>query len=185
MIAAIGPKRELGKDNKLLWHISEDLKRFKNLTEGHAVIMGRKTFESLGKPLPNRLNIVVTHEKLFPLRGSANIPQSASRGNPSHFVTTPPSPVIIHSLKEAFDFVKNLRSEDEVFIIGGGQIYAQALPLADKLYLTIVEKTPEHPDGNFAADTFFPVYKHIFKKKIFEEKKEQDGYKFVFLELIR
>lgn len=167
IIAAIGPNRELGKDNKLLWHISEDLKRFKKLTQGHAVIMGRKTFESLGKPLPNRLNIILTRHHVF-----SDVKQ-------------------VFSLEEAISFVKNLQSTiddqisiDEVFIIGGGQIYAQALAMADKLYLTLVEKTPEHPDGKFDADTFFPDYSKIFTKKIFEERHEENGYEYSFIELI-
>jgi len=201
IIAAIGPRRELGKDNKLLWHISEDLKRFKKLTQGHAVIMGRKTYESLGKPLPNRLNMVVTHEKLFPLRGSAKIPQSASRGNPSHSVTTTTSLIIINSLEEGLDLIRNpftlegqsvidqSINRQEVFIIGGGQIYAQALPLADKLYLTLVEATPA-TQAEFArrcgqADTFFPDYEKIFTNKVFEEKHVDDRYRYSFIELTK
>jgi len=179
IIAAIGPNRELGKDNKLLWHISEDLKRFKKLTQGHAVIMGRKTFESLGRPLPNRINIVVTRdvEKFKILNPKFQI-------NPKSEIQ---NPIVCSSLAEA---IKNVScsmlhaSCPEVFIIGGGQIYHQGLPLADKLYLTLVEKTPEHPDGKFEADTFFPDYSE-FKKVILKEVHEESGYKYTFLELIR
>lgn len=183
IIAAIGPNRELGKDNKLLWHIPADLKRFKKLTEGHAVIMGRKTFESLGKPLPDRLNVIITRKARYHVfrpphpRASAGAQAIVSKQISS------PSSIFCTSLEEAIKKIPNL--SDEVFIIGGGQIYAQALPMADKLYLTLVEKTPEHPDGKFAADTFFPEYEKLFTKKIFEEKHEEDGYKYSFIELTK
>lgn len=117
IIAAIGNNRELGKDNKLLWHIPEDLKRFKNLTINHTVIMGRKTYESIGKPLPNRTNIVITKDNIF----------------------TAPGCVVTHSLDEAIQ-----KSNDtETFIIGGASIYAQAIDRTDKLYLTKVNGTFE------------------------------------------
>jgi len=198
IIAAIGPKRELGKDNKLLWHISEDLKRFKKLTEGHAVIMGRKTFESLGQPLPNRLNIIITRQRDFLETEKVRYRVSRLIGTPlpnssgslkSSKQVSSPSLIVSSSLEEAINNLKSniyhLTSKNEVFIIGGGQIYEQALPLADKLYLTIVEKIPEHPDGKFAADTFFPDYRKIFKKVVFEEKRENNGYKYRFLQLER
>lgn len=153
VIAAIGKNRELGKDNKLLWHIPEDLKRFKHLTTGHVVIMGRKTFESLGKPLPNRINIVVTRNVTFKVEGG---------------ITKP-------SLEQAIDWAKRLTRQDEIFVIGGGQIYQQALPLAHKLYLTVV-------NASFDADTFFPDYS-MFTKKVFEERKRSEKYTYRFLEL--
>jgi dihydrofolate reductase len=113
IIAAIGDNRELGKDNKLLWHIPQDLKRFKNLTTGHTVIMGRKTYESIGIPLPNRTNIVITKDNAF----------------------TAPGCLIAYSLDEAIE-----KSNDtETFIIGGASIYSQAINRADKLYLTKVK----------------------------------------------
>ncbi len=154
IIAAIGKNRELGKDNKLLWHIPEDLKRFKRLTQDHAVIMGRKTYESIGKPLPNRTNIIVTRDQSFRV----------------------PNCIIYHSFE---DVIKAINTEEinggEVFIIGGGQIYKQALPYADKLYLTIVDAENE-------ADTFFPDYS-TFKKIVYTETKESGGYRFTFLDL--
>jgi dihydrofolate reductase len=157
IISAISQNRAIGKKNKLLWHIGEDLRRFKALTEGHPVVMGRKTFESLGKALPNRTNIVVTRDKMFEI----------------------PGVVIARSLEEAIEVAKkeNPPAGGEIFIIGGGQIYEQAIKLADKLYLTIVE-------GEYEADTFFPDYSD-FKKVIFEEKRESEGYKYEFLELER
>src|SRR3989338_2509696 len=120
IIAAIGKNRELGKDNKLIWHILEDLQRFKNLTNGHPIIMGRKTWDSLPfKPLPKRVNIVVTRNSDF----------SFAR---------PGLAKLAGSLEKAIEIAKKSSGAEEVFIIGGGQIYEQAIKkgLADKLYLT-------------------------------------------------
>ena len=163
IIAAIGKNRELGKDNKLIWHIKEDLQRFKSLTSGHPIIMGRKTWDSLPfKPLPNRTNIVVTRDSSFSFAGG----RLAKLGG---------------SLEEAVEIAKNAPGGEEIFIIGGGQIYQQAMEkgLVDKLYLTLVDSPPA---GGFEADTFFPDYSQ-FKTIISEEKKESDGYKYTFLEL--
>ena len=154
IIAAIAENRALGKDNKLLWHISEDLKRFKSLTSGHPIIMGRKTFESIGRPLPHRTNVVVTSREYFKTQGV----------------------VATHSFKEAIRAAESVEN-DEIFIIGGGQIYEQAIGIADKLYLTLVE-------GKFKADTFFPDYSK-FKKVIREEPGKSAGYRYKFLELER
>ncbi len=113
IIAAVAENGAIGKDNQLLWHIPEDLKYFKQLTTGHAVIMGRKTFDSIGKPLPNRQNIVITkHAQLF--------------DNQSIILTS--------SLQEALQKAQG----DEVFIIGGASIYQAAMPLAQRLYITRV-----------------------------------------------
>jgi dihydrofolate reductase len=112
LIAAISRNRVIGKDGKLPWYISEDLKRFKRLTTGYTVLMGRKTFESLGKPLPNRRNVVITTHSIAGVETYA-------------------------SLSEALDALKG---EERVFIIGGGQIYTQLLEQADELYLTIVDR---------------------------------------------
>lgn len=115
IIAALTPNHVLGKDNKLLWHIQEDLKNFKNITTGNTVIMGRKTFQSIGKPLPNRNNIVI----------SSNL--SLTTG-----ITICPN------LSKALETAKSFHKE--TFIIGGASIYEQALPLADKLHLTHLKK---------------------------------------------
>lgn len=125
IIVAVAKNNVIGQGNKLIWHISEDLKRFKKLTNGHHIIMGRKTFESIGKALPNRINIVVTRDKNYDAPGC----------------------VIATSLDEAFELSKN---DIEVFIIGGGEIYRQAIPYADHIYLTKV-------DAEFKGDTFFPA----------------------------
>lgn len=128
IIAGIGKNNELGKENKLLWSLPEDLKHFKNITSGHPIIMGRKTFESISRPLPNRRNIIITNNKDFKVIGAD----------------------VVSSLEEAITLATSENKNEEVFIIGGGGVYAQALPLADKLYLT-------HVDTDFpGSDTFFP-----------------------------
>lgn len=156
MIAAIAAgNRALGKDNKLIYHIHEDLERFKKLTSGHPIIMGRKTFESIGHPLPNRTNIVVTRNRQKAISGAT----------------------VVSSLEEAIERAKESPGSDEVFIIGGGQIYGQAIGMADKLYLTVVEGNPD-------ADTFFPDYS-AFTKVVNKEEHESDGHKYTFLDLER
>lgn len=127
LIAAIGKNNELGKSNQLLWQLPDDMKHFKELTSGRAVIMGRKTFESIGRTLPNRMNIIITTNPNFVANGA----------------------IIVSSLTEAIAKAKE-DTDGEVFIIGGGMIYAEALPIADRLYLTHVDT--DFPD----ADTFFP-----------------------------
>jgi dihydrofolate reductase len=154
VIVAVAKDRAIGKDNKLLWDIPEDLQHFKKITSGHPVIMGQKTFESLNKPLPGRTNIVLTFDKSY---------QS-------------PGCIVVHSIDEAIK-VASEKDQEEIFFIGGGQIYAQAIKIADKLYLTLVE-------GEYEADTFFPDYSE-FKKVILEEPHESSGYKYKFLELER
>ncbi|OGF22991.1 diacylglycerol kinase [Candidatus Falkowbacteria bacterium RBG_13_39_14] len=176
IICIIGQNRAIGKDNKLIWHIPDDLKHFKKITFGHPVIMGRKTFESIGKPLPDRLNIVITRDKNYEAEGC----------------------YICHSLDEALEYAEStlspfaypafmageggvkprISAPHEIFIIGGGEIYRQAIPLADKLYLTIVEDSPED------ADTFFPDYSE-FKNIINEESREYNGLRYKFAELTR
>ena len=157
IIAAIGSNRELGKDNKLLWHIPEDFARFKKITSGHPVIMGRTTYESIGKPLSERTNIIVTHDRNYKAAGC----------------------VIAHSLEEAIEIAqaKSASVPLEIFIIGGGQIYEQSIKYADKLYLTIVK-------GNYKADTFFPDYSE-FKKVVYQKESSDKKYEYTFLELER
>ncbi len=138
IVAALSrKKRALGYKNKLLWHIPTDLRRFKELTLGHPIIMGRKTFESivamLGKPLPDRQNIVVT--------------RNASYSYPGVEVAT--------SLEAALSIAESLGPE-EIHIGGGAEIYAAALPYTDRLHLTIIDDEPA------LADTFFPAYEDDF-----------------------
>ena len=158
-------KRGIGKDGKIPWHIKDDLIKLKRLTKDHVVILGRKTYDSMvfyynrtGRPMPGKLYIVVSHDKSYkPARDNAQV---------------------AHSLDEAVSFVRShLARLDEVFIIGGAQIFQQALPMANKLYLTIVE-------GDYNCDTFFPDYS-AFKKVISKESKEGEGHKYKFLELER
>jgi dihydrofolate reductase len=126
LIAALDDKGGIGRDGGLPWHLPADLKRFKTLTMGHHMLMGRKTFQSIGKPLPGRTNIVVTRNKAYQTDGV----------------------VVAHSLDEALAIAER-NNETEVFIIGGGEIFRQSLPLADRLYLTRV-----HTDSD--SDVFFP-----------------------------
>jgi dihydrofolate reductase len=155
IIAAIGKNRELGYKNQLLWHIPEDLKRFRRLTQGHVVVMGRKTYESIGKPLPKRINIVV----------SRNLENAGSK-----------DVVVASSLEEALRQAKALEKRGEVFVIGGGQIYNQALKYTDRLYLTKVNKEAK-------ADTYFPEYEHIFIKTVNIERGAFSGNSFEYLTL--
>jgi dihydrofolate reductase len=161
IIAAIGEGRALGKNNELLWRIPDDLKRFKALTTGHPIIMGRKTFESLGKPLPGRTNIVV----MYASENTVNDPRY-------NFENV----VIANSLEEAIEKAKTL--DDEIFIVGGAQIYTQALSLADRLYLTLIDDKKE-------ADVYFPPYETVFTKKIKEEEREFNGLKYKWVDLER
>lgn len=160
VIAAIGRNRTLGKNNELLWRIPDDLKRFKELTLGHPVIMGRKTFESilasLGKPLPGRTNIVVTRDASWRKEGV----------------------ITASSIEDAIEKAKSAPGGEEIFIGGGGQIYAEALPFAQKLYLTVIE---DEKDG----DTFFPLYESVFMKVIFEEERESEGLRYRWVDLER
>jgi dihydrofolate reductase len=132
-IASIGQNRELGKNNELLWRISDDLKRVKRLTTGHPIIMGRKTHESIGRPLPNRTNIVVS-------RSASNIEGC----------------VIADSIEKAIEIAKDI-DQDEIFIFGGGQIYRAAFPYVERLYLTLV-----HAEDS-ETDSFFPDYSEFTK----------------------
>lgn len=124
MIAAVAQNNALGKNNDLLWHLPNDFKRFKAITTGHHIIMGRKTFESFPKPLPNRTHVIITRQKDYKATGC----------------------IVVSSLEEALSVCP---SNEDVFIIGGGEIYNLALPMADKLDLTKVHHT-------FEADAYFP-----------------------------
>lgn len=126
IIVAIAKNGVIGGENQLLWHIREDLQRFRRITTGHPVVMGRKTFESLGRPLPGRTNVVVTRQPDFRAEGCA----------------------VVHSLEEAITLFPK---DEEIFIIGGAQIYARALPLAERLYITWVGR-------DYAGDTHFPQW---------------------------
>lgn len=164
LIAALSENRVIGINNDLPWHIPGDLKRFKDLTTGHPIIMGRKTFESLGRVLPNRTNIVIT-------RDVAKFNEEAKRTGlvPEEVVT---------SLDEAIEKAKeSFGGSDEIFIIGGGQIFEQALPQADRLYLTIIHKT-------VLGDAYFPEY-DMFTKEIERTDEKGDEFDYTYLTLER
>ncbi len=147
----------IGKDTgELLFRISDDLKRFKTLTTGHPIIMGRKTYESIGKPLPDRTSIIVTRNKDFQAEGC----------------------LVVESLEEAIK--KGGEIDIEIFIIGGGEIYKQALPYADRLYITIV-------NGSAQGNVFFPDWKNDFTKELSREERtdEKSGLKYTWLTLER
>jgi len=186
IIAAIGKNRELGKNNKLLWYIPEDFKRFKELTSGHVIIMGRKTYESIGKPLPNRVNIIVTRDiKKFEIRNSKSKTNSNFQNSNNQngfefrdsYLEFNKNFVVCSSLEIAIKKAKRLE-RNEIFIIGGAEIYKQGIKYADKLYLTLVDK--EFPD----ADAFFPDYSQ-FKKIVFEENHASGNIKFKFVDLTK
>ena len=181
-IAAIGRNRELGKGNELLWHIPDDLKRFKRLTLEHPVIMGRKTFESIiaaiGKPLPGRTNIVVTRDlqKIVDIipQQSHSTSQGVALKNDGHT-----KPVIVaSSVEDAIQRARQAPGSEEIFIGGGGQIYAEALPYVDKLYLTLIDDEKE-------ADSFFPPYEGQFTNIISDEVREHEGLKYRWVDVER
>ena len=156
LIAAIASgNRALGKDNKLIYKIPEDLERFKKLTTGHVIIMGRKTFESIGRALPNRMNIVVT-SRPEELQGKGIFP--------------------VPNLREAFYLAED-KEKNEIFVIGGANIYEQTIGRANKLYLTVVEGNPD-------ADAYFPDYSD-FKNVVYESDVEFDNLEYKFLDLER
>lgn len=158
IIVAAGEDNAIGKDNDLIWHLSNDLKRFKALTNGHHIIMGRKTFESFPKPLPNRTHIVITRQENY---------------------EAPDAVIVVNSLADAIDAA---RKDENPFIIGGGEIYKQALTLADKLEITRVHSNFEN------ADTFFPDidmtnWKEV--NRIVNDADEKHAYAFSFITYMR
>lgn len=154
MIAAIGRNRELGKNNQLIWRISSDLKRLRNLTMGHPIIMGRKTFESIGRVLPGRTNIIVTRDPSFQMEGAQ----------------------VAESVEDALKQAEQSEGGSEVFVLGGAQIFNQLIDRADKLYLTVIDA------GDKNADVFFPDYSR-FTKVVRREKNEENGLKFEYIDL--
>lgn len=154
LMAAMSENWVIGREGDLPWHLPKDFKRFKKKTEGHNVIMGRKTFESLGgHPLPNRTNIVITRQPNYEVKDA----------------------VIVKSLEEALNYVRSTE-DGEPFVIGGGEIYRLALPFADRIYLTIVHTTLE-------GDTFFPEFEetawHMVEQQ-FMHADEKHDYDYTF-----
>ena len=154
LLVAASENNVIGKDNKLPWHISHDLKRFKMLTMGHHIIMGRKTHESIGKALPGRINVVVTRNKNYKAEGC----------------------VVVNTVEEAL-----LRSSDdnEVFIIGGEQIFKETLPVADRIYLTEIHK-------NIEGDAFMPeLNKEEWIATEIERRTEHPDFDYTYITLDR
>lgn len=159
LIAAIGKNRAIGKDNQLLWSIPGDLPRFKALTLGHPVIMGRKTWESIPekfRPLKGRTNIVITRDSAYDAPGA----------------------VLAQSFPEALSLARDAEGSSEIFAIGGQQVYECALPFATNLYLTLV-------DGEKDGDAFFPAYEEEFARETAHEEREEDGLRYTWLDLER
>ena len=156
IIVAVASNGVIGDKNSLLWHIREDMVHFRTTTSGHPVIMGRKTYDSIGRPLPKRTNVVITRDANLTIEGCA----------------------VVHSLEEA---VSMFDSAEEVFVIGGAQIYAQALPLADRIYLTVVGK-------EYEGDTSFPAFDYSQWTELSKEdyaRGEEYEYPFSFITLER
>ena len=158
IIVAVSENGVIGLNNQLIWRLPDDLKRFKQLTLGHPMIMGRKTFESIGKPLPGRQSIIITRDENFSFEGT----------------------IVAHSLEEAVDEAKK-SGADEAFIIGGGDIYNQVQDIADKLYITEVHTDTE-------GDTFFKIQKPDLWKEIektHHQKDEKHVFSFDFVDLVK
>lgn len=158
IIVAKAKNNVIGKDNDLVWNLPADQKYFRNTTMGHYVIMGRKTFESLPKPLPGRVNIIITRNRDYKKEGA----------------------VVFNQLEDAFSFASS-QGQQEVFILGGGEIYKKTLATVDKLYITEI-------DADFKGDTFFPeVDKQIWEEKsrIPYQADDNNSYDFDFVIYIR
>lgn len=156
LIAAASTNNALGKNNELLWHLPDDFKRFKQFTTGHHIIMGRKTFESFPKPLPNRTHIVITRQPNY----------------------NPEGCIVVNSIEKAIDICPK---NEDIFIIGGGEIYNQSLGLADKIELTRVNET-------FDADAFFPeinLNEWELTTEEFHSKDEKHSFDFNYQTFIR
>lgn len=158
MIAAVGENNALGKDNNLPWHLPDDFKRFKALTTNHMIIMGRKTFESFPKPLPNRVHIIITRDR--------------------NYIPAFPHCLVVHSMEDA---LKLAEKEELAFIIGGGEIYAMGMAVAHTIELTRVHES-------FEADTFFPQIDENgwkLQKDEFHPKDEKHRFAFTYLTYVR
>lgn len=152
-VVATAENGVIGRDNKLIWHLPADLKHFKQLTQGHPVVMGRRTYESIGRPLPNRTNIVVTRQADWQAAGCE----------------------VAHSVPEALERARQL--DEDIFVIGGAEIYRQALPAADVVYLTEVHHT-------FEGDVTFPELSRTEWREESRERHEADdkhAYAFSFV----
>ncbi|WP_310560319.1 dihydrofolate reductase [Flavobacterium sp.] len=156
LIAAVAENNALGKNNDLLWHLPNDFRRFKEITSGHYIIMGRKTFESFPKPLPNRTHVIITRQKDYVREGC----------------------IVVQDLEEAIDICPK---NEDVFVIGGGEIYSQSIHLADQLDITKVHHS-------FEADVYFPeIDPKIWQltAEIFNSTDEKHLYNYTFQTFVR
>lgn len=162
LIAAYGYQRQIGLHNKLLWSIKKDLHHFKKLTWGHCLLMGRKTFDSIGRPLPERTSIVLTR--------NLNIESSKQTYKTFFF----------NNIKKAIQYARKL-NEDELFVIGGGSIYKELIPYASKLYLSLI-------DSDKKGDTFFPEWDplnfSLIKKVKYQQNDDHPSWTFHELERV-
>ncbi|WP_347156452.1 dihydrofolate reductase [Pontibacter chitinilyticus] len=157
LVVAVAENNVIGKDNQLIWHLPADLKHFKQITMGHPILMGRKTYESIGKPLPGRTSLIITTQMGY----------------------TAADCIVVHTLQEAFE--KALELDEQVYLIGGAEIYKQALPQVDTIYLTRLHH-------QFEGDTYFPELHENEWQVVSEEKHapdEKNKYSYSFLELRR
>ena len=146
LIAAIGKNNELGKDNDLIWRLPSDQKYFREITSGHTVISGRKNFEAMGRPLANRRNIIITRDQNYKKEGIE----------------------VAHSLEEALSLAKKTNADKEIFVIGGGEIYKQSMPIADKLYITHIDADEKE------ANVFFPEIIPVLWNEVSHEEHKRD-----------
>ena len=152
MIAAVAQNRVIGKDNQLLWHLPDDFKFFKQQTTGHFIVMGRKTFESFPKPLPNRTHLIISRKKNY---------------------TVPENYFVFDHIDKALAFCQE-KKQDKIFVIGGGEIYRQLMPFATELLITEVQTTLD-------GDTFFPeIDEKIWRKKLITHHEKDDKHRFTF-----
>ena len=152
IIVAASQNNVIGKDNKLIWRLSDDLKRFKALTTGHHIIMGRKTFDSIGKALPNRTSIIITRQADYKAEGC----------------------IVVNSLEEALEKVP---AEQEAFVVGGGTIYKEVIDKADKLYLTLVHKKFEGDTFFPKIDT--KIWESVKREDHMPSEKNEFAYSFI------
>lgn len=153
-IVAMSENHVIGDDNQLPWHLPADLKHFKTITSGHPILMGRKTYESIGRPLPNRTNIIITR-------------------NPSYEA---PGCIVVQSINEAVESAASIGS-NEIFIIGGAEVYKQLLPNIERIYLTVVHDV-------FDGDAFFPEFNAndwIEKERVKHDADENNEYAYSFI----
>ncbi len=158
ILVACDENRVIGKNNTLIWHLPADLKRFKELTTGQVIIMGRKTYESIGRPLPNRINIVITRQTGY----------------------QPEGVIIVHSLEEALLKAKSLHRGD-IYVVGGAEIYEQSMDLADEIELTQLHDI-------FDGDAFFPIIDEQIWQMVSKERgvtDEKNPYQYSFVKYVR